>query len=140
MRGGSTFAGLGNSSFASLTPAPATADEAEPWVRGELIRSLMRSARGSHLFGAALMPAMVSLCWGYVPTWQLALWLLIGVTATGCRVWGERLYALRFAETDAASQERFVHRYRYLWSASAFAWGLSILIFFERVPVVSQFM
>jgi hypothetical protein len=47
MKGNSSFVGLGNSSFASLTPAPATADEAEPWVRGELIRSLMRAARGS---------------------------------------------------------------------------------------------
>jgi K+-sensing histidine kinase KdpD len=38
---------MANASIASMTPAPASADEAESWVRGELIRSLMRSARGS---------------------------------------------------------------------------------------------
>ena len=140
MMGNSSFAGLGNSSFASLTPAPASADEAEPWVRGELIRSLMRSARGSHLFGAALMPVLVSLCWDRVPVWQLMAWLAIGISATAARIWGERLYHARYSEKDAAAQERFVYRYRHLWTASAFSWGLSILIFFERVPVVSQFV
>ena len=58
---------MANASIASMTPAPASADEAESWVRGELIRSLMRSARGSYLVSAALMPAMVGLNWGYVP-------------------------------------------------------------------------
>ena len=140
MMGNSSFAGLGNSSFASLTPAPASADEAEPWVRGELIRSLMRASRGSYLLAAALMPAMVGLSWGYVPPWQLFAWLAIGIGATACRIWGEQVYARHYADRDSAAQQYFVERYRYLWSASAFAWGLSILIFFERTPLVNQFM
>ena len=138
--GSTSFGGLGNSSFASLTPAPASADEADPWVRGELIRSLMRAARGSHFLAAALMPAMVALSWSYVPHWQLFAWLAIGVMATCCRIWGERIYRLHYAGKDSAAQQRFVEHYRYLWSASAFAWGLSILIFFERTPLVNQFM
>jgi len=138
--GSTSFGGLGNSSFASLTPAPASADEADPWVRGELIRSLMRSARGSHFLAAALMPAMVSLSWNHVPHWQLFIWLGIGVLTTACRVWGERIYQLHYASKDSAAQQRFVEHYRYLWSASAFAWGLSILIFFERAPLINQFM
>lgn len=138
MRRSSTFAELGNSSFASLTPAPATAEEAEPWVRGELIRSLMRASRGTHLFGAALMPVLVALCRDHVPTWQLMVWLVIGLGAAVARVWGDHVYRARYAERDAAAQEHFVHRYRFLWSASAFTWGASVLIFFERVPVVSQ--
>ncbi len=140
MMGNSSFAGLGNSSFASLTPAPASADEAEPWVRGELIRSLMRASRGSYLLAAALMPAMVGLSWGHVPPWQLFAWLAIGIGATACRIWGEQLYGRHYADRDSAAQQYFVERYRFLWSASAFAWGLSILIFFERTPLVNQFM
>ena len=140
MIGNSSFAGLGNSSFASLTPAPASADEAEPWVRGELIRSLMRAARGSYLLASLLMPAMVGLSWGHVPAWQLLCWLALGLAATGGRIWGERLYALRFADKDSAAQERFIERYGFLWGASAFVWGVSILIFFERAPLVNQFM
>ncbi|HSV60803.1 MAG TPA: HAMP domain-containing sensor histidine kinase [Variovorax sp.] len=140
MRGSSAFAGLGNSSFASLTPAPATADEAEPWVRGELIRSLMRAARGSYLLAAALMPAMVSLSWGHVPVWQLMVWLALGGIATGFRIWGERVYSTQYAARDSAAQQRFMERYHPLWSGSAFVWGLSVLIFFERTPLMSQFM
>ncbi len=138
--GSTSFSGLGNSSFASLSPAPATADEADPWVRGELIRGLMQAGRGSHFLAAALMPAMVGLSWGYVPHWQLLAWLAIGLLATGCRIWGARIYRLHYAGKDSAAQQRFIEHYRYLWSASAFAWGLSILIFFERTPLVNQFM
>lgn len=135
-----SFGGLGNSSFASLTPAPASADQAEPWVRGELIRSLMRTARGAHFLSAALMPPVVVLCWDYVPHWQLFAWLAIGIGATLCRVWGQHVYGTRYAGKDSTAQQEFVHRYRHLWSASAFAWALSLLLFFERVPLVNQFM
>ncbi|HYP82645.1 MAG TPA: HAMP domain-containing sensor histidine kinase [Variovorax sp.] len=140
MRGSSAFAGLGNSSFANLTPAPVTVDEAEPWVRGELIRSLMRAARGSYLLAAALMPAMVGLAWGHVPPWQLLVWLALGAAATGLRVWGERVYSTQYAARDSAAQQQFMQRYHVLWSSSAFVWGLSILIFFERTPLINQFM
>jgi len=140
MRGNSSFAGLGNSSFASLSPAPANADEAEPWVRGELIRSLMRASRGTYLFSAALMPAMAALSWSHVPHWQVIAWLVIGLMATGCRIWFEWAYAKHYAGRDSAAQEQFVHRYRHLWSASAFAWGLALLIYFERTPLINQFM
>ena len=112
MMGNSSFAGLGNSSFASLTPAPASADEAEPWVRGELIRSLMRASRGSYLLAAALMPAMVGLSWGHVPPWQLFVWLAIGIGATACRIWGEQVYGRHYADRDSAAQQYFVERYR----------------------------
>ena len=139
-KGASAFAGLGNSSFASLTPAPATADEADPWVRGELIRSLMRASRGSYFLATALMPMVVVLCWGHVPAWQLFSWLALGIGATLCRAWGERVYATRYAARDSAAQQYFVHRYRNLWTASAIAWGSSVLIFFERAPQVNQFM
>ena len=109
-------------------------------MRGELIRSLMRASRGSYLLAAALMPAMVGLSWGHVPAWQLIAWFIIGIAATSCRIWGEQLYARHYADRDSAAQQYFVQRYRHLWSASAFAWGLSILIFFERTPLVNQFM
>ena len=138
--GSTSFGALGNSSFTGLTSAPASADEADPWVRGELIRSLMGAARGSHFLAAALMPAMVALSWNYVPHWQLLAWLALGVLTTGCRIWGEHTYRLHYAGKDSAAQQRFVEHYRYLWSASAFTWGLSILIFFERTPLEIQFV
>lgn len=140
MKGNTSSTSMGNSAFASLTPAPATVDEAEPWVRGELIRGLMRASRGSYLMAAALMPALVGLSWGYVPTWQLFIWLFIGLAATALRIWGERIYARRYADRDPAGQQHFVDKYAYLWSVSGFAWGLSILVFFARAPLINQFM
>lgn len=140
MKGYTSFGNLGTSSFANLAPAPASADEAEPWVRGELIRSLMRASRGSYIFSAALMPAVVGLAWGHVPMWQLMLWLALGATITIGRMVFERVYTRRYAGRDASAQESFIHRYRHLWSASAFTWGVSVLLFFERVPLMNQFM
>ena len=131
---------MANPSIASLTPAPASADEAESWVRGELIRSLMRSARGSYFVSAALMPAMVGLNWAYVPRWELLTWLLAGFIATACRAWGARVYAVRYAGRSSAAQQQFIERYGFVWSTSAVVWGLSILLFFERTPQVNQFM
>lgn len=140
MRGSTSFGGLGNSSFASLAPAPASADEAEPWVRGELIRSLMRASRGSYIFSAVLMPTMVLLSWGHVPAWQLLLWLGFGLLVEAGRVWFERVYTTRYASREAGAQERFIYRYRHLWTASALVWGLSVLLYFERAPQANQFL
>ncbi len=130
----------GNSGLAGLSPSPASADEAESWVRGELIRNLMAASRGTQLLAVALMPAMVVLGWGHVPSWQLLAWLIFGVGVAIARSWVERLYHARYVDKDAAAQDRFIEQYGWLWTASAFAWGLSILIFFERSPVTNQFI
>lgn len=138
MRGNSLLGGLGNSSFVNLTPA--AADESEPWVRGELIRSMMRASRGSYVFALVLMPAMALLSWGHVPDWQLLLWLGAGASVTGTFIGFKRRYATRYAGRDAETQERFIHRCRWLWSAAALTWGLSVLLFFERAPLSNQFL
>ena len=136
----SSFAGLGNSSFANLTEAPVSADEGEAWIRGEMIRSMMQTTRGVHYLGAFLMLAMIGLSWGHVPAWQLLSWLALGLISMACRSWAERRYKAQYADKDADGQSEFVRRYRFVWSASAFVWGLSILLFFERTPLVNQFM
>lgn len=140
MRANTFVPGMGNSSFASLAPAPASADEAEPWVRGELIRSLMRASRGGYIFSAVLMPAMVVLGWGYVPTWQLALWFMFGLVSTAGRLWFEHVYNTHYAGRSARTQELFIRRHRYLWNASGLTWGLAVLLFFERGPQAHQFL
>ncbi len=140
MKSDSSFAGLGNSSFSNLAPVPASADEAEPWVKGELIRSLMRSSKRSYLLSLALMPALIALGWDYVAQWELLLWAVVGVAATACRVWGEQRYTREYADSDSISLQAFVTRYRWLWSASGLVWGVGVLLFFERVPLLNQFM
>ncbi|MDP9897920.1 sensor histidine kinase [Variovorax ginsengisoli] len=136
----SSFALHGPSALAGRTTAPESADEAESWVRGEMIRSLMRLSRGSYLVAAALMPAIAGLSWGYVPAWQLLAWLALGCVATCLRMWGMRRYAQKYADQDSAAQQHFVDHYSMLWSASAVLWGMSVLLFFERVPLANQYM
>ena len=136
----SSFAGLGNSAFANLTEAPVSADQGEAWIRGEMIRSMMQTTRGVHYLGALLMFAMVGLSWGYVPAWQLLGWLALGLTSIAGRSWTERRYKTQYADKGTDAQSEFVQRYRFVWSISGFVWGLSILLFFERTPLVNQFM
>ena len=131
-----------NSSFSTLASAsaPAAADEAGPWVRGELIRSLMQAVRGAQYLGAGMMLALGALCWAHVPHWEVIAWLVLGAAATALRAWGERVYRAQYAGTDAAAQIAYMEHYARTWSAIGFVWGLAVLLFFERVPLVSQFM
>ncbi|RYZ13149.1 MAG: HAMP domain-containing histidine kinase [Comamonadaceae bacterium] len=131
---------MDHSSTGTFTPFPPPTDDADQWVRGELIRGVMSASRGSQLLAMALMPAMVVLGWGHVETWQLLLWLCFGLSVAMVRMYVERIYETQYASKDARTQELFIERFGMLWSASAFAWGLSILIFFERSPVTNQFI
>ena len=96
-----------------------------------VIRSLMRASRGGYIFSAVLMPALLLLCWGYVPVWQLLLWFAFGAVTTASRLWLERVYITRYAGRSARTQERFIRRHRYLWNASALSWGLATTLFFS---------
>lgn len=121
-------------------PGQPFADEAEVWVRGELIRNLMANTRGAHWMSGAFMPAVVVLGWGFIPPWQLLVWLSLGVMVTLGRAWAEHVYNTRYASRSGVRQERFVQKYGWFWSAAGFVWGLSILLFFERTPLSSQFL
>ena len=127
-------------SITSISPVPASADEAEAWVRGELIRSLMRSARGSYLVSGTLMVGMAALNWSALPRWEVLTWLTAGLISMACRAWAARVYAVRYVGRSALAQQQYADRYAFVWTASAFVWGLSVLLFFERVPQVNQFI
>ncbi len=132
--------GSGNSSFAGLPRPASSADEAEAWVRGEMIDKLMATARNSRLLSAAVTVTLVVLGWGDVPTWQLLGWLALSLAVSIWRSGAERLYDLQHARKDVAWRQRFVAMYSRLWMASAVVWGLSPLIFFERPPDLNQFL
>ncbi len=135
-----SFGGWRNSSFVGMTPTAVSGDEADRWVRGELVRSLMRAARGNYVLSAVLTPIVVGLSWQDVPLWMAALWVFLMVCVSIVRVRFEVVYRQRYDGHDADAQERFIHRYRHLWTASGVVWGLSALLFFERSPLVHQFI
>ena len=140
MRTNTSRASLGSSSFASLETEPASVDDAETWVSGELVSSLMRASRGGYVYAMVAIPAVAALCWGYVPLWQLLSWLAFGVGITLCCTWMERVYFRRYASRSAREQAYFIHRHRFLWNARALTFGLSVALFFERTPQSHQFL
>ena len=135
-----SFGGWRHSSLVGMTPSPVSGDEADRWVRGELVRSLMRAARGNYILAAVLTPVIVALSWRDLPWWVASLWVFLVVCVSLARVRFEHLYRLRYEGRDADAQEHFVLRYRHLWGASGVVWGMSAYLFFERTPLVNQFI
>ena len=140
MKKSASGSGSKNSSFAELPAPTSSADQAEAWVRGEMIDKLMTTARNSRMLSAAVTVTLVVFGWGQVPTWQLLGWVVLSLAVSAWRTGAERFYDLHRAQRDGAWQQRFIAGYIRLWMASAVVWGLSILIFFERPPDLNQFL
>jgi hypothetical protein len=112
------------------------AHAAAQWVEGELVRSLMRTARNWQVLGLLLVVAVLGLLWDNAPAWQLAAWSIAGVTVSLARIWMLR----RYAGLPASQQVAFFSRWRFLWPLSALVAGLTTLLFFDRAPLSDQFI
>jgi signal transduction histidine kinase len=128
------FGGPSDTQFAN----PASAGDADRWIRGELTANFLRATRGSYLLCAILMPAMAALSWSGAPLWELLCWLGAGSAVTGGLWLGERAHARSQAVQAPQARARALRAYVYVWIASALVWGLSVHLFFERAPIGSQ--
>ncbi|MBC7603024.1 MAG: hypothetical protein H7255_10240, partial [Ramlibacter sp.] len=122
-----------------IPPAISTPAESR-WVEAELIRSLMRTARNTQLFGLVLIPIFLSVLWSDVTLGALALWSLAAFSIAGARFWIIRVYVRDVLTAGAQAHLEFFRRYRLLWTASALVWGLSTLLFFDRASLQDQFV
>jgi signal transduction histidine kinase len=122
-----------------VPPPIATPAEAR-WVEGELVRSLMRTARNTQLVGLVLIPIFVGVLWDNAAPVALVLWALaaVGVAATRFAMIGK--YVREVMNGDAARHLAFFGRYRLLWPASAFVWGASAWLYFDRSSLADQFI
>jgi signal transduction histidine kinase len=122
-----------------VPPAVATPAEAQ-WVEGELVRSLMRTARNTQLVGLLLIPVFIGVLWGDAGFGALLLWALIALALFGARFLVIRKYVREVMSRGAAEHLAFFGRYRVLWPASALVWGISTLLYFDRSSLADQFI
>jgi signal transduction histidine kinase len=122
-----------------ITPAKGTPAEAL-WVEGELLRSLLRTARSTQLIGLLLIPIFIALLWDDAPMRWLALWAGSAVGVAAARFFMIRRYVVDVMPGDAQRHFAFFNQYRLLWPLSALIWGLSTVLYFDRSPLPDQFI
>ena len=122
-----------------LPPAISTAAEAE-WINGELIRGLMRTARGTRLMGLLLVPLMVAVLWTDTNAPLLLLWAALALGVAALRLHVVHRYTQEALSGGSTEQIAFFDRYQWIWPLSAVAWGLSPLLHFDRATLQAQFI
>jgi signal transduction histidine kinase len=122
-----------------VPPAIATPAETQ-WVEGELVRSLMRTARSTQLVGLGLIPVFIAVLWGDAIPGALVLWAVAALTVAVVRFAIIRRYMREVSAGDAVLHLDFFRRYRLLWPVSALVWGASTLLYFDRASLADQFI
>ena len=122
-----------------VTPAIGTPAETQ-WVEAELVRSLMRTARNTQLVGVMLVPIFIGVLFDDNETVELTLWSLCALGIAGVRFSIIRRYVREVMIAGSRAHLAFFDRYRLLWPTSAFIWGASTLLFFDRSPLADQFI
>ncbi|MBI2771912.1 MAG: HAMP domain-containing histidine kinase [Burkholderiales bacterium] len=121
------------------SPAVATPAEAQ-WVEGELVRSLLRTARNTQFIGWALVPVFLGVLYNDASLGALLAWTAAAAGIAAARYRVLRLYTSDVAREGAAVHLAFFRRWRGLWPASALVWGLATALYFDRAPLADQFI
>ena len=118
---------------------PSSADETQ-WVQGELVRSLMRTQRNSQWISLLMLTVTFGVLWGDAPRRLTAIWLLLGLAAAAARYWVLRRYEREVVHGDTGELLDFFERHRLIWPFSAFVWGLTTALYFDRSSLADQFI
>jgi signal transduction histidine kinase len=122
------------------TAAAASTPAEAQWVEAELIRSLMRTARNTQFVGLLLIPIFLSVLWTDATLGVLVLWAAASCGVAAFRFWILRRYDGEVVHKPAHLQVAFFSRYRLIWPLSAFLWGLTTLLYFDRSSLADQFI
>ena len=109
------------------------------WVEGELVRSLMRTARSTQLAGWLIIPIFVGVLWNDSLVGVL-VWAAVAVVMAVVRFGILRRYARDVMNRGGAEHLAFFARYRRIWPVSGLVWGLTTLLYFDRAPLADQFI
>jgi signal transduction histidine kinase len=120
-------------------PPPEPALEGE-WVEGELVRNLMRTQRSTQWVGLFLIGLLASVLWTDAPRAQVVAWTVFALAVAGLRAWVIRRYERQVLHRGAREHLAFFRRYRLLWPLSAFSWGLTTELHFDRATLAGQFI
>ena len=122
-----------------LPAAVATPAEAQ-WVEGELVRSLMRTQRNTQFIGLVLVPVFVGVLWAQASLPALLAWALVASVVAGVRLWITHAYRLQVMHRGAGEHLAFFYRWRWFFPVSAFVWGSTTLLYFDRSSLADQFI
>ena len=122
-----------------VTPAIVTPAETQ-WVEAELVRSLMRIAHNTQLVGVLLVPVFVGVLYEDAKAAALLVWAAAALAVAGARFWVIRKYVREVMSAGSRAHLAFFRKYGLLWPVSAFVWGISTLLFFDRAPLADQFI
>ncbi|MEJ6022089.1 sensor histidine kinase [Ramlibacter sp. PS4R-6] len=122
-----------------VTPAIATPAETQ-WVEAELVRSLMRIARNTQAVGVLLIPVFVGVLYDDHEAVALTLWAICALAVAALRFTVIRKYVHEVMAAGSRAHLQFFGRYAALWPVSAFVWGFSTVLFFDRSPLADQFI
>ncbi len=119
-------------------PRPSAPDDAA-WVQATLVRRLMQMERHLQVPLAMLLLTIVGLFWEDLPAMLLLGWFGLGLAVLGGRMHFARRFR-QIAADDLQAQLRSFERARWLWPAMAWVLAALVPMFFDRVPVNSEFM
>ena len=122
-----------------VTPAIGTPAETQ-WVEAELVRSLMRTARTTQVAGVILIPIFIGVLFNDDAPAELALWAVVALGLAVARFRIIRGYVREVMITGSRAHLAFFDRHHPLWTVSAFVWGASTWLFFDRAPLADQFI
>jgi signal transduction histidine kinase len=122
-----------------LPAAIATPAEAQ-WVEGELVRSLMRTQRNTQFIGLLLIPVFVGVLWADANLGLLCAWAALATAAAVMRFWVIRQYETGVMHRGAGEHLAFFERWRFVFPLSAFVWGATTLLYFDRSSLADQFI
>jgi signal transduction histidine kinase len=122
-----------------VTPAIGTPAETQ-WVEAELVRSLMRIARNTQAVGLLLIPIFVGVLYDDREALPLGTWAACALAVAAARFGIIRKYVREVMAAGARAHTAFFRKYALLWPVSAFVWGISTLLFFDRSPLADQFI
>lgn len=122
-----------------LPAAIATPAEAQ-WVEGELVRSLMRTQRNTQFVGLMLIPVFLGVLWTDAALGLLGGWAALATAAAALRFWVIRQYEIGVMHRGAGEHLAFFERWRFVFPSSAFVWGATTLLYFDRSSLADQFI
>jgi signal transduction histidine kinase len=122
-----------------LPAAIATPAEAL-WVEGELIRSLMRTQRNTAFVGLLLVPIFVGVLWADANLGLLLTWAAFATLVAALRFWVIGTYQREVMAQGATEHLAFFRRWRFIYPLSAFMWGSTTVLYFDRSSLADQFI
>ena len=122
----------------SAPPAAGTAES--EWIEGELVRSLMATARGTQYIGLLVIAVMAGILAGHTPLPALLAWVAVSLAMSAYRIGFMTAYARQVSRQAAPQRVAFMARHAWSWPLSALVWGLSVALFFDRAPLETQFL